>query len=194
MKGKEPTGFDREPDYYKKELEVRMSCSYGPGRYDLNYEEKGIDYPAAYVRWTENRNMQAFQDLIHRGSIDLSYLITHEFLLDDAVQAYDMLLKRDEPFLGVLIKYDPQIAQITRKRIYVNSAATTHQPLSVSIAFIGAGSYTQGNLLPNLPRDTSIVRKAVMTNSGTSSKRVAEKYGFEFCTSDIEYIISDEVI
>ena len=68
MVGAVPTGFDREPDYYRKELELRMSCSYGPGRYDLAYEEKGIDYPASYVRWTENRNMRAFQHLLGSGA------------------------------------------------------------------------------------------------------------------------------
>ena len=82
--GAVPTGFDREPDYYKKELELRMSCSYGPGRYDLNYEEKGLDYPAAYVRWTEKRNMQAFQQLVHSGRIDPSYLTTHVFKFEEA--------------------------------------------------------------------------------------------------------------
>ncbi|MDP3014077.1 MAG: zinc-binding alcohol dehydrogenase, partial [Candidatus Subteraquimicrobiales bacterium] len=74
-----PTGFDREPHYYKKELQVRMSCSYGPGRYDPNYEEKGQDYPPGYVRWTENRNMQAFQELIYSKKIDVSFLTTHVF-------------------------------------------------------------------------------------------------------------------
>ena len=79
MVGAVPTGFDREPFYYKKELQVRMSCSYGPGRYDPGYEEKGHDYPAAYVRWTEQRNMQAFQELTLTGKIDVSYLTTHVF-------------------------------------------------------------------------------------------------------------------
>ena len=74
-----PTGFDRDPYYYRKELELKMACSYGPGRYDINYEEKGIDYPAAYVRWTEKRNMEAFQDLIQSRKIDMDYLTTHEF-------------------------------------------------------------------------------------------------------------------
>ena len=83
-----------------------MSCSYGPGRYDPNYEEKGIDYPAAYVRWTENRNMQAFQDLIYNKKIDVSYLTTHTFKLDDAPDAYDMIMAKSEPFIGILIEYD----------------------------------------------------------------------------------------
>ena len=75
--GAVPTGFERDPYWYRKELELKMSCSYGPGRYDLNYEEKGIDYPAPYVRWTEKRNMEAFQHLIVSGSININYLTTH---------------------------------------------------------------------------------------------------------------------
>ena len=104
--GAVPTGFDREPHYYKKELQVRMSCSYGPGRYDPQYEEKGIDYPPAYVRWTEKRNMQAFQDLIATGRIDLSYLTTHEFKLEEAAEAYDLITRNTELYAGILIKYD----------------------------------------------------------------------------------------
>ncbi|WP_218187919.1 zinc-binding dehydrogenase [Desulfosarcina cetonica] len=82
--GAVPTGFDREPHYYQKELQVKMSCSYGPGRYDPVYEEKGVDYPQAYVRWTEKRNMQSFQDLLFSAKIDVGYLTTHIFRLEEA--------------------------------------------------------------------------------------------------------------
>jgi polar amino acid transport system substrate-binding protein len=98
--GNVPTGFERDPYYYRKELDLRMSCSYGPGRYDSAYEEKGMDYPVAYVRWTEKRNMEAFQELIHSGKINLDYLTTHEFNLEEAPQAYDMILQKKEPYLG----------------------------------------------------------------------------------------------
>ena len=190
--GSVPTGFDRNPYYYEKELELKMSCSYGPGRYDLNYEEKGIDYPVGYIRWTENRNMQAFQDLIHRSSIDLSYLTTHEFLLDDAVQAYDMIVNKNEPFLGIVLKYDTD-KEIKRERVII--APDIKPQGKVGIAFIGAGSYAQGNLLPNIPKgDSGVICRSVMTKSGTSSKRVAEKFGFESCTSDIEDIMSDDKV
>jgi threonine dehydrogenase-like Zn-dependent dehydrogenase len=146
--GAVPTGFDREPYWYKKELELRMSCSYGPGRYDPEYEEKGTDYPPAYVRWTENRNMQAFQELVHRGKIDLDYLTTHEFRLEDAPRAYDMVVSHSEPFLGIVLKYDVQKPMV-RRRVEVRPAQAQGQ---VNIAFVGAGSYAQQNLLPNIPR------------------------------------------
>lgn len=180
--GDVPTGFDREPHYYKKELQVKMSCSYGPGRYDPNYEKKGIDYPPGYVRWTEKRNMEAFQELIFSKKIELDYLTTHTFKLEDAPAAYDMILERNEPFIGILIAYDPQIAHkkiITR----VPSSAISTQP-SVSIAFVGAGSYAQSYLLPNISHEKDVVLKGVMTSSGTSSRSVAERFNFEFCTSD----------
>ena len=198
--GAVPTGFDREPHYYKKELEVRMSCSYGPGRYDPAYEEKGMDYPPAYVRWTEKRNMQAFQELIASGKIDVSYLTTHVFKLEDSPKAYDMIVEKKEPYLGILIKYDPHPsgmdsvlhgAGITQTKITVKPSAISHQPSAISIGFIGAGSYAQSYLLPNIPKGDDVVLKGVMTNSGTSSKRVAEKFGFEFCTGNEDDILGD---
>ncbi len=189
--GAVPTGFDRDPHWYKKELQLKMSCSYGPGRYDLDYEEKGCDYPAAYVRWTENRNMQAFQDMVHSRAIDISYLTSHEVSLDNAPQAYDMIISQSEPFLGVVIKYDIS-KPLQSEKITVGKSVPAGR---VNLAFIGAGSYAQGNLLPNIPRnDKDITCKGVLTNSGTTSKRVAEKFGFEFCTSNIDDILNcDEI-
>ena len=185
--GAVPTGFERET-YYKKELDLRMSCSYGPGRYDLDYEEKGVDYPAAYVRWTENRNMRAFQHLLSTEKIHLNYLTTHEFAFRDAPQAYRMIVERSEPYLGIVLKYDTDTRP--RRTVIVRDSMPTGK---VGIAFIGAGSYAQGNLLPNLPKDDrDIVRCAVMTNSGTTSRRVAERFGFERCTSEVDEILGTE--
>jgi predicted dehydrogenase/threonine dehydrogenase-like Zn-dependent dehydrogenase len=178
--GAVPTGFDREPHYYRKELELKMACSYGPGRYDINYEEKGIDYPAGYVRWTEKRNMEAFQQLIHSGAIDLEYLTTHEFSLEEAPKAYDIIVNKTEPHLGMLIRYDTDKVH-TPSKLEVHPAKPTGK---INIAFIGAGSYAQSNLLPYIPKNDGIRRKGVLTNTGTTSKRVAEKFGFEFCTSN----------
>ncbi|MBW1719927.1 MAG: bi-domain-containing oxidoreductase [Deltaproteobacteria bacterium] len=189
--GAVPTGFDRDPHYYRKELELRMSCSYGPGRYDPQYEEKGIDYPSAYVRWTENRNMQAFQELVYSGKIDIDYLTTHEFTLKDAAAAYDLILKRSEPFLGIVLRYDVG-KPLSFEKIVTGKAKAAGR---VSLAFVGAGSYAQGNLLPNIPKnDQNVVCKGVMTSSGTTSRRVAERFGFEFCTADENDIfLNDEI-
>jgi predicted dehydrogenase/threonine dehydrogenase-like Zn-dependent dehydrogenase len=192
--GAVPTGFEREPHFYKKELQLKMSCSYGPGRYDPSYEEKGIDYPAAYVRWTENRNMQAFQDLIHTKKIDISHLTTHIFKLEDAPAAYEMILRRSEAFIGILIEYDTT-RKIENTPIYSSTVNTqTSSPSDLSIGFIGAGSYAQSHLLPNLPQTKKIALKGVMTTTGTSARSVAERYGFDFCTTDEkEIILNDDI-
>lgn len=191
--GAVPTGFDREPYYYRKELQLKMSCSYGPGRYDPMYEEKGVDYPPAYVRWTEKRNMQAFQELIAGGKVDVGYLTTHVFKLEEAPKAYDMMLAKAEPFVGILIEYDVE-KPLEEGRGRVEITGTNHNPAGekVGLAFIGAGSYAQSHLLPNLPKDPRLVRKGVLTVSGTGSRSVAERFGFEYCTSDERDIVGSE--
>ncbi|MDR0606120.1 MAG: Gfo/Idh/MocA family oxidoreductase [Bacteroidales bacterium] len=191
--GAVPTGFDREPYFYKKELQVKMSCSYGPGRYDYKYEEEGNDYPAAYVRWTEKRNMEAFQHLIEKNIIDISYLTTHTFRFEQAPQAYDIITNRTEPFLGIVLEYNTE-KEHKEEKIIVNPSTNQAKTENISIAFIGAGSYAQGSLLPNIRKDDNIIRKGVLTNSGTTSKRVAERYKFEFCTSSEKDIIENKEI
>ena len=191
--GAVPTGFDREPHYYKKELILKMSCSYGPGRYDPNYEEKGIDYPVGYVRWTEKRNMSAFQDLIVTKKINIKYATTHTFRLEEAPKAYDMILEKNEPYLGILIKYDTK-KKLDRNRIRVCNGPETCNPQTVGIGFIGAGSYAQSFLLPNIPKNSDVLLKGVMTNSSSSSRSVADRFGFEFCSCNVDDILKDESI
>lgn len=180
--GAVPTGFDRDPYWYRKELELLMACSYGPGRYDLNYEEKGIDYPVAYVRWTEKRNMEAFQKLIESQKIDINYLTTHTFKFDEAPQAFDLVVNKTEPFLGIALEYNFS-KKHSKDKITLNNFEPSSET-AIKVSFIGAGSYAQGNLLPNIPENSKINRIGVLTNTGTSSKRVAEKYNFSFCASD----------
>ena len=191
--GAVPTGFDREPHFYKKELQVKMSCSYGPGRYDPEYEEKGIDYPPAYVRWTENRNMRAFQELIYKKKIDVSCLTTHTFKLKEAPAAYDMIMERSEPFIGILIEYDTT-KELDCQKIIIKPPTSSLQPSPVSIGFIGAGSYAQSHLLPNITKKDDVILKGVMTNTGISSRSVAERFGFELCTTSEKDIIENEDI
>jgi len=178
--GAVPTGFDRDPHYYNKELSLYMSCSYGPGRYDNNYEEKGFDYPPAYSRWTENRNMQAFQDLLLTGSIDISNLTTHEFTLDDASKAYDLITTKSEPSLGIVLSYG--LEKLKKNERLILSKTTFDAKFSIGL--IGAGSYAQSNLLPYFPQDDEdIALEGVMTTNGTTSKRIAKEFKFNFCTS-----------
>ena len=184
-----PTGFDRYPFWYGKELTLEMSCSYGPGRYDLNYEEKGIDYPVAYVRWTQNRNMQAFQELLTTKRIDISYMSTHEFNFDEAPKAFDLVIRKTEPFIGIALKYDINKPHSKSKLVIKNNQFSPISKLNIS--FIGAGSYAQGNLLPNIPENSRVTKIGVLTNTGTTSKRVAEKFKFDFCAT-LENDVLDE--
>ncbi len=186
--GAVPTGFDRDPFWYRKELELKMACSYGPGRYDLNYEEKGIDYPVAYVRWTEKRNMEAFQHLIASNRIDIDYLTTHQFQFEEAKAAFDLVVNKTEPFTGIALKYD------TDKTISKAKIATSETEAlgKINVSFIGAGSYAQGNLLPNIPETNQVGRIGVLTNTGTTSKRVAEKFKFQFCATQEHDVLDDK--
>jgi polar amino acid transport system substrate-binding protein len=186
--GAVPTGFDRDPFWYRKELELKMACSYGPGRYDLNYEEKGIDYPLPYVRWTEKRNMEAFQNLIATNRIDIGYLTTHQFEFDNAKAAFDLVVSKTEPFTGIALKYNTQRA-ISKEKI---STSDNDKLGKVNVSFIGAGSYAQGNLLPNIPESSEVGRVGVLTNTGTTSKRVAEKFKFQFCATQEADVLDDK--
>ena len=190
--GDVPAGFDREPHYYRKELDLRMSCSYGPGRYDPAYEEKGIDYPASYVRWTEKRNMELFQELLHSRKIDVGHLTTHTFRLDEAPGAYELIMGKQTPFLGIEIEYDPD--RTIDRKVALRAENHSGKTDDVTLAFIGAGSYAMSHLLPNLPRQSWIRRKSVMTASGLSARTVAERFKFECCTSDEDAIFEDEAV
>lgn len=186
--GAVPTGFERDPHWYRKELELKMACSYGPGRYDLNYEEKGIDYPVAYVRWTEKRNMEAFQSLIAKKQINIDYLSTHEFTFDEAPNAFDLVVNKTEPFIGIVLKYDTQKTHV-QKPIFVSESTAQDK---INISFIGAGSYAQGNLLPNIDGTAGVSKIGVLTNTGTTSKRVAEKFKFQFCASNEGDVLNEK--
>lgn len=183
--GAVPTGFGRM-HYYKKELDLRMSSSYGPGRSDLSYEEKGIDYPIAYVRWTENRNMQSYIDLLSSNRLNVTPLISHTFSLEDAPKAYDMILAREEPFAGVVIQYDDQKIlkkDVSLKRLPVN-------PSEPNIGFIGAGNFAQNMLLPRMRGLCNFI--SINTMLGNESLYVGKKYGFRNTYSDAEKVINDE--
>jgi polar amino acid transport system substrate-binding protein len=191
--GAVPTGFDREPHYYRKELSLRMSCSYGPGRYDPEYEDKGRDYPPAYVRWTENRNMRAFQEALYSGKVEVSHLTTHVFPLQEAAKAYDMIVERSEPSVGVLVEYDASKEhEVSGSRIRLKE--TVAKTPNIAVGFIGAGSYAQSHLLPNLPKGGDVVLKGVMTATSAGARSAGDRYGFEFCTTDAGEILENDEI
>ncbi len=181
--GAVPTGFSRD-NYFKKELDLRMSCSYGPGRYNRNYEEKGLDYPIGYVRWTENRNMQAFLDLVSQQKIDPGILTTHTFEFRDALKAYDLIMNREGDFIGILLKYDTETP--VDRTVEVNKAPVPDGNLKIS--FIGAGSFALNSLLPNIKTGTLI---SVATAESHNSRSVAQKFGFKRATGSGDDIISE---
>lgn len=175
----------RDPHFYRKELDLRMSCSYGPGRYDPNYEESGNDYPYAYVRWTEQRNMEAFLDLLSRKVIDIRPLITHIFNISDAKKAYEIVLgKTKEAHIGILLKYTGRNYN-NRTLVQVNNTALA----KINTGFIGAGSFAQSYLIPHV-KSYGASLDGVVTSRGISSKNVADKFNFNFCSSDAYDIIN----
>jgi len=178
----------REPFFYKKELELKISCSYGPGRYDVKYEELGQDYPYPYVRWTENRNMDAFLKLISNGAINLKPLITHIFDINDAVKAYDIILgKTTEPFIAILLKYDDNPA---KKQSLITLKSQKIE--KINVGFIGAGSFAQSYLIPNAKKHSSL--DTVVTLTGINSKNVAQKFGFAKSSTNSEEILNNPEI
>jgi predicted dehydrogenase/threonine dehydrogenase-like Zn-dependent dehydrogenase len=179
----------RDPDFYRKELELRMSCSYGPGRYDASYEEDGKDYPFAYVRYTEQRNMETFLDLISQKAIDLASLITHTFDIAEAEKAYDIVLgKVQEPHIGILLSY-PDGGKKDTSMVQIKSDPIS----SINAGFIGAGSFAQSYLIPYAKREGASL-DTVVTSKGITAKNVAEKFGFNKASSEAQDVITNKEI
>ncbi len=183
--GAVPTGFSRA-NYYRKELDLRMSSSYGPGRYDPSYEEKGIDYPIGYVRFTENRNMQTFIDLLESKKIDVNPLISHRFDLYNAKDAYDLVLDKEKASIGIVLCYDKD--KDPNKDVILKKTDKIKDPLNIS--FIGAGNFAQNAVLPRIKGKCAF--QGINTADGNMSRYVADKYGFAYCADSPEKIIDDE--
>jgi len=184
--------------YYEKELTLLLSRSYGPGRYDRSYEEKGVDYPAGYVRWTENRNMEAVVTLMAERKLDVAALTTHEFPLERALEAYEMILKGTERYLGVLLTYSQSAAAEERviRLADCKPAAAPRKAAGSTIGFglIGSGSFATGVILPALGGAEGIALRGICSQGGLSSRSAGDRWGFEYCTSDAEAILQDKNI
>ena len=177
--------------YYKKELNFKLSMSYGPGRYDSAYEEKGQDYPIGYVRWTENRNMAAFLDLVNDGKVKLKPLVTHRFVIEEAEDAYTLMMDNAVPYLGILITYPTdQLAGHSRViELIPNKPAGP-----VKIGLVGAGNHVKDMLLPPLRALKQVTIRAVCTASGINAKALGAKIGAAYCTTDPQSIFEDATI
>ncbi len=188
-------------DFFEKELSFQVSCSYGPGRYDANYEEKGVDYPVGFVRWTEQRNFEAVLDMMADGRLDVKSLISHRFAIDNAEQAY-ALVGGAGPSLGILLQY-PTAAQkpeVELRRAKVELGPHP-QPLSrggrgareAVVAFVGSGNYATAVLIPAF-KEAGARLNTVASSVGVSGVHAGRKFSFEQTTTDTDSIFSDSRI
>ncbi|MCG8588000.1 MAG: bi-domain-containing oxidoreductase [Proteobacteria bacterium] len=177
--------------FYEKELELRMSMSYGPGRYDRRYEELGLDYPLAYVRWTERRNLEAFLALIASGRVDPGRLQTRTVPFSDAEAAYEALAKGERPGLALLFEYEPGGEA---ERTLALAPARTPVSGEVGVAFLGAGNYAKGVLLPAVKAAGGVRPTAIVTSTGPSARRTAEKFGYAQCGTDASAVLRDAAV
>jgi len=175
-------------DFYEKELTFQISCSYGPGRYDPAYEEKGQDYPVGFVRWTAQRNFEAVLDMLADRRLDVRPLISHRFPIADAEDAYAVVLG-SEPSLGVLLEYPGADSDRPQRTVVLRSASVGRSDRSV-VSVIGAGEYATRVLVPAFKAAGARLR-IVAARSGTSSLHAARKFGFEAATTDPEEALHD---
>jgi polar amino acid transport system substrate-binding protein len=179
----------RQP-YYMKELDMRLSRSYGPGRYDPEYEEKGSDYPYGYVRWTERRNMEHFLHLVAEGAVRLQRITTHRFPIEEAQKAYALLTgESKESYLGLVLTYDAKKPLETKVTFPVRRVAPA-APVRMSV--FGAGSFAQGVLLPKLSELGTVQFRGLVTAESLPAKRVVSEYGFAFAGNDANDVWGDK--
>jgi predicted dehydrogenase/threonine dehydrogenase-like Zn-dependent dehydrogenase len=188
-------------DFYEKELTFQVSCSYGPGRYDPKYEQKGLDYPIGFVRWTERRNFEAVLDMLADRRLDVKPLISHRFAMNEAERAYE-IVGGAEPSLGVLLTYPehdlvPDEKILTRtvslRPIGEDPAGSVVTGRSVSVGVIGSGNYATGVLIPAFKAAGSRL-KVVASSAGVSGVHAGRKFGFESTTTDVDAMLADDAL
>jgi len=176
--------------WYRKEIDLKISCSYGPGRYDSSYEDHGVDYPVAYVRWTENRNIHSILDLISSNKLDVKSITTHVFDMGEAPDAYKMITSNDsEKYIGILIKYPDDQNEISRYIFTENKSTKNEGDLSVS--FIGLGQFAQNYLIPPLKK-LNVNFYGVANSTSISSKSAAKVNQFELSSTTPNSLIFDK--
>ncbi|MEU7230460.1 bi-domain-containing oxidoreductase [Streptomyces chrestomyceticus] len=186
--------------YYEKELDVRFSRSYGPGRYDPEYELQGRDYPIGYVRWTERRNLACFLDLAARGRVDVEPLVSHTADFDDAVETYQRLKDGDLKAVAVLFRYPGHAGEAEAPAVAVPAAPVRASAPArpgrspVRLAFVGAGNYATSMLLPHLAQRDGVALSAVVTTTALSAANAKRKFGFAEATTDLDAVLGDKSI
>ncbi|KXO73786.1 dehydrogenase [Acinetobacter venetianus] len=185
------TGLElNRADFYEKELSFQVSCSYGPGRYDTGYEDKGNDYPLGFVRWTEQRNFVAVLDMMSAGTLNVEPLITQRFEFEDAPKAYDALTE-DKSGLGLLLKYNSPVETRLEKRVVL-------RPISIEaknavVGFIGAGNYASRVLIPAFKKASSQLH-TIVTSGGINGVIHGEKTGFAEASTDLDGLLNNKDI
>lgn len=185
------TGLElNRADFYEKELSFQVSCSYGPGRYDTEYEDKGNDYPVGFVRWTEQRNFIAVLDMLAAGTLNVEPLITQRFQFEDAPKAYDALTE-DKSGLGLLLKYTSPVESRLEKRVVLRPISI--EPKNAVVGFIGAGNYASRILIPAFKKASSQLH-TIVTSGGINGVIHGEKTGFSEASTDIEGLLNNKDI
>ncbi|MGX1365892.1 putative dehydrogenase [Streptomyces canus] len=186
--------------YYEKELDVRFSRSYGPGRYDPEYELEGRDYPIGYVRWTERRNLACFLDLVARGKVDVEPLISHVADFDDAVETYQRLKDGELKAVTALFRYPGQDApeaeapSVAVPAVHVKPSPARAATTPVRLAFVGAGNYATSMLLPHLAQREGVELSTVVTTTALSGANAQRKFGFKEATTDLDAVLGDKSV
>ena len=182
-------------DFYKKEITFQVSSSYGPGRYDPNYEEKGQDYPVGFVRWTEQRNFEAVLDMMASGALDVKPLISHQFDISEAKKVYE-LVSGTEPSLGILLTYPGmEITNASKKVSLLNNdnikkSKNNNIIKKVKVSFLGSGNYAASVLIPAF-KDAGASLNSIASSEGFSGFHVGRKYGFSETTTDSRHLLND---
>jgi polar amino acid transport system substrate-binding protein len=188
------TGMDipRAP-FFSRELKLIISMSYGPGRYDPEYEERGQDYPLPYVRWTEKRNIESFLELIGDGRVNVERLTTHRFPITEADRAYQLISgDLQEPNLGVVLNYDPE-APVQRKILLGAAAPVRKSEKSIVVGVIGAGGYVPAMLLPHF-KSEGVEFRSIATATGISAHDVGKRFGFAYAVSSADEVLDEPSI
>lgn len=180
--------------FYEKELDIRISCSYGPGRYDPQYEEKGIDYPIGYVRWTERRNMEAIVNLLSERKLDFKSLITHKIPIQNGLTAYDLITgKIKEKYIGILIEYSKETKDLSKELRKIELTISPIKDNEVKVGFIGAGNFAQSYLIPPLQK-LKVPLVGLATSKPVNAKTIAKKFNFNFATTETRDIFDNDEI
>lgn len=186
------TGLElNRADFYEKELTFQVSCSYGPGRYDPAYEEKGQDYPVGFVRWTEQRNFEAVLDMLASGQLNVKPLITHRFAFEDAPKAYQALTE-DKTGLGILLQYRSDVAERAVRQVTLHASVDLN-PQRPVMGFIGAGNYASRMLIPAF-KAAGAQFHTIVTAGGINGVVHGAKAGFAEASTDMQAMLANPAI